>query len=55
MIRNVGVKAYTMHKVNEMGIGQVANELIKWTDNKPIHISFDIDGIDASIAPATGT
>jgi arginase len=28
---------------------------MKWSGDKPIHISFDVDGIDAYYAPATGT
>jgi arginase len=28
---------------------------LKWSNDKPIHLSFDIDAVDPMFAPATGT
>jgi len=53
------IKVYDIDDVTELGIGQVMKEIQEYfnADGKthPIHISFDIDGIDPIYAPQTGT
>mmetsp|Transcript_59 Transcript_59/g.53 ORF Transcript_59/g.53 Transcript_59/m.53 type:complete len:334 (-) Transcript_59:318-1319(-) len=59
MIKKHNVKVYDMDAVTEKGIGKVLEETFEYfnKDGKthPIHISFDIDGIDPFYAPQTGT
>ena len=56
-IRDVGVRAYTMRDVDERGIRGVLTEavaaLLERCDR--IHVSFDVDFLDPSIAPGVGT
>lgn len=59
MLKKHNVKVYDIDDVTELGIGQVMREITEYfnADGKdhPIHISFDIDGIDPLHAPQTGT
>jgi len=60
LIREAGVKAYSMTDVDRMGIERVISEAIeRVTDPQhpedPIHVTFDMDAIDPSEAPGTGT
>ena len=53
-----GVLAYTMEDVDDMGIMAIMDEAIKKvnpTHDRPIHVSFDVDGLDPTVAPSTGT
>ncbi len=58
-LRKHGIKCFTMHEVLKYGIGQVMEKALAYLfeDGKehPLHISFDIDGIDPSVAYGTGT
>jgi arginase len=56
-LRKSGVKAYTMSDVDRLGMTRVMEETIAiaGAGGKPIHMSFDMDGIDPSEAPGTGT
>ena len=54
------IKAFSMHEVDRYGIGQVVDMAIEYLskgDNpqSPIHLSFDIDALDPSVAASTGT
>ena len=59
LIREFGIKAYTMYDVDRLGIGQVMdkalNHLLSEDPNRPLHCSYDIDAVDPINAPATGT
>jgi arginase len=59
VLRKHNIKVFDMDDVTELGIGKVMEEINKYfnADGKthPIHISFDIDGIDPIYAPQTGT
>ncbi|MBV8373922.1 MAG: arginase [Candidatus Eremiobacteraeota bacterium] len=57
MLRELGVKAYTMSDVDKLGMMHVMEEAlsIAGKDGRSIHVSFDMDGIDPSEAPGTGT
>ncbi|KAJ8489021.1 hypothetical protein ONZ45_g13734 [Pleurotus djamor] len=53
-----GIAAYSMHHVDKYGIGKVvdmAMDRINPDRTRPIHLSFDIDALDPSVAPSTGT
>lgn len=58
MLRDSGVAVFTMHEIDRYGIGTVmdmALHRINPHSNRPIHLEFDIDACDPSIAPGTGT
>ncbi|PLW14954.1 hypothetical protein PCANC_17048 [Puccinia coronata f. sp. avenae] len=47
-----------MHDVDKHGIGKVvemALESVNKDLKRPIHLSFDVDALDPSVAPSTGT
>jgi len=55
-LRESGVRAFSMTDVDRLGISRVMEEAIALAGSAgPIHISFDMDGIDPSEAPGTGT
>ncbi|KAF8997144.1 Ureohydrolase [Hymenopellis radicata] len=52
------IKAFSMHEVDKYGIGKVVEMALDHVnpDRKlPIHLSFDVDALDPSVAPSTGT
>ena len=57
MLRELGVKAFTMSDVDKRGLMHVMEEAraIAGGEDRPIHVSFDMDAIDPSEAPGTGT
>ena len=44
-----------MFDVQELGISTIMNQILLKYKDSPIHISFDIDGIDPSEVCGTGT
>ncbi len=45
-----------MHDVDKHGIGAIMRMSLDYLGrNTPIHLSFDVDALDPSVAPATGT
>ena len=58
-IRKLGIRTFTMHDIDHYGIGSVMDNafahLLKDNPHRPLHLSYDIDAIDPSWAPATGT
>lgn len=60
LLRKSNILVYSMHEVDRKGISAVVEEIIQKltpadNPNRPFHISFDIDGMDPSVAPGTGT
>jgi arginase len=57
LLREFGVKAFSMSDVDKLGMVRVMEEAraIAGADNNAIHVSFDMDAIDPSEAPGTGT
>lgn len=57
MLREMGVRAFSMTDVDKLGMMRVMEEALAITgsDGRSIHVSFDMDGIDPSEAPGTGT
>ncbi|PLW06143.1 hypothetical protein PCANC_25177 [Puccinia coronata f. sp. avenae] len=52
------IRCFTMHDVDKHGIGKVvemALESVNKDLKRPIHLSFDVDALDPSVAPSTGT
>lgn len=57
LVREAGVRVYTMTEIDERGIGVCVEEaLSRATDGTAgVHLSFDLDGIDPMEAPGVGT
>lgn len=58
LLKQTGVHVFTMTDIDRVGIGQVMQQALQKVDphgQRPLHLSFDIDGIDPGVAPATGT
>ncbi|PSR83035.1 hypothetical protein PHLCEN_2v5839 [Hermanssonia centrifuga] len=58
ILKENGIKAFSMHEVDKYGIGQVVKMALDHVNPKgdlPIHLSFDVDALDPTVAPSTGT
>lgn len=57
ILHESGVRAFTMSDVDRKGMTRVMEEAIAiaGSGGQKIHVSFDMDGIDPSEAPGTGT
>jgi arginase len=57
LLNQTNINAFTMDKVKKCGIDTVIKETIAYLKNRvdAIHVSFDIDSIDSSYVPGTGT
>ncbi|KAI8092471.1 arginase [Halteromyces radiatus] len=58
ILQDFGIKAFSMHHVDKYGIGKVmemALDAVNPNRDRPIHLSFDVDALDPSVAPSTGT
>jgi len=57
-VNSSGVNAYTMEDIDRLGIYQTmveVREAIQAKGLDAIHVSFDVDGLDPSVAPGVGT
>lgn len=54
-IKAKGILCYTMSDVDRWGIGEIMERVFRHLGNCPIHLSYDIDAVDAEYAPHTGT
>jgi arginase len=56
LLRSRGATIYTMKEIDRIGMARVADETLeKLLHVKRIHVSFDADSLDPSIAPGVGT
>ena len=58
ILRDHNIKAFSMHDVDKYGIGKVVDMALDHVNperDRPIHLSFDVDALDPSVAPSTGT
>ncbi|WP_268744580.1 MULTISPECIES: arginase [Sediminibacillus] len=57
LIREKGIKVYTMHEVDRMGMSAVITEVIDYLKDRTdgVHLSLDLDGLDPGDAPGVGT
>lgn len=58
ILQEHNIAAFSMHEVDRYGIGQVVEMALDRVNPdrlKPIHLSFDVDALDPSVAPSTGT
>jgi len=58
ILKENNIKAFSMHEVDKYGIGKVVEMALDHVNPErdlPIHLSFDVDALDPSVAPSTGT
>jgi arginase len=55
LLRESGVRAFSMTDVDKLGMTRVMQETLAIVGARPLHVSFDMDAIDPSEAPGTGT
>lgn len=57
LIREKGIKVYTMHEIDRMGMSKVMEETIQYfkENTDGLHLSLDLDGLDPTEAPGVGT
>jgi arginase len=57
LIKEKGIKVYTMHEIDRLGMAKVMEETIAYLKEKTdgVHLSLDLDGLDPSDAPGVGT
>ena len=57
IIRESGIRAYTMREIDERGMAAVAKEALEVVNKGTagFHVSFDVDGCDPSVIPGSGT
>lgn len=53
--RSQGVRIIMIEELMDRGVGDVMDEARSIVGDEPTYVSFDIDGIDPSMAPGTGT
>jgi len=54
LLKELNIKSYNMSDIDRMGIGRVMKEVVKYVDDRPMHVSYDIDACDPFFAGATG-
>ncbi|MHC0039643.1 arginase [Pseudoneobacillus sp. C159] len=57
LIREKGIKVYTMHEIDRLGMTRVMEESIAYLKENAdgVHLSLDLDGLDPHDAPGVGT
>ncbi len=57
LIKELGIKVYTMHEIDRMGMTKVMEEAVEYVSNGTdgVHLSLDLDGLDPHDCPGVGT
>lgn len=57
LIKEKGIRVYTMHEIDRLGMTKVMEETIQYLKEKTdgVHLSLDLDGLDPADAPGVGT
>jgi len=58
LTHELGILTFSMHEVDRYGISTVVERAIESINprlDRPIHVSYDIDSLDPSVSPSTGT
>ncbi|KQL52172.1 arginase [Heyndrickxia shackletonii] len=57
LIKEKGIKVYTMHEIDRMGMTRVIEETIEYLKDRTdgVHLSLDLDGLDPNDCPGVGT
>ena len=53
LIKEKGIKVYTMHEMDRIGMTKVIEETIEYLEGRTnqVHLSLDLDGLDPTDAP----
>lgn len=55
-IQEIGIKVYTMHEIDKLGMTQVIQETIDYLkETDGVHLSLDLDGLDPVDCPGVRT
>ncbi|WP_164670732.1 arginase [Virgibacillus doumboii] len=57
LIKEKGIKVYSMHEIDRVGMTKVMSESIDYLKERTdgVHLSLDLDGLDPEEAPGVGT
>ncbi|RSK25590.1 arginase [Bacillus sp. HMF5848] len=57
LLKEKGIRVYTMHEIDRLGMAKVMEESIKYLKDRcdGVHLSLDLDGLDPHDAPGVGT
>ncbi|GAE47737.1 arginase [Mesobacillus boroniphilus JCM 21738] len=57
LIKELGIKVFTMHEIDRLGMATVIEETVNYLKEKTdgVHLSLDLDGLDPTDAPGVGT
>ena len=56
LVKEYGIDIYDMRYIDEVGMKRVMEEALEGVDdNTHLHVSFDVDFLDPSVAPGVGT
>ena len=55
IMENLNIEYYRPEKIREIGLKNILKDIAKRWEGHPTHLSFDIDGLDSTLVPATGT
>ena len=58
ILKEYRIKAFSMHEVDRFGIGAVVEMALDHVNpnrDLPVHLSYDVDALDPTVAPSTGT
>lgn len=57
MVKESGIHVFTMKEIDRLGMAEVVDQAIEFAsrDTAGIHLSFDLDGLDPTVAPGVGT
>lgn len=58
LIREKGIKVYTMHEIDRMGMTRIIEETVAYLKKRKVdgvHLSLDLDGLDPLYTPGVGT
>lgn len=57
LIKRIGMKVFTMHEIDKLGMARVMDEAISHVSKNTtgVHLSLDLDGLDPHDAPGVGT
>lgn len=53
-LKTNNINFYSMDNIIEQGVASILDEVTQKINNRPVHVSLDIDSIDSSEAPGTG-
>ena len=57
LIREKGIRVYTMHEIDRLGMSAVMDDAIDYLGKRTdsVHLSLDLDGLDPLVTPGVGT